>query len=99
MKFLESAGARVIPFDYDIEPKQLEKLMHQVNGIYIPGEHLSLMANSQYSKTVSSIISKAQLLNEQEGNHFPVVGFEYAAITMLQDAVKDKGFGHVLPEE
>jgi hypothetical protein len=93
VKFLESAGARVLPVPFDLSPTELKKLMTKLNGLYIPGDHESLLADSQYSRTIAAIVQYAQKINEEEGNHFPVVGFEYGALTMLQDAAKDRDFG------
>lgn len=98
VKYLESAGARVVPIDLDMHPKELMNLMKRLNGVYIPGDH-DVRGHPQYSRTVSEIIQHAQVFNEMENNHFPVVSFGYGALTMLQDTVKDRHFGHKLHEE
>ena len=36
--FLQAAGARVVPIDYQMQPKQLSKLLSQISGVYIPGD-------------------------------------------------------------
>ncbi len=38
VKFLESAGARVVPINYRMRTSELKKLLHEVNGVYIPGD-------------------------------------------------------------
>ena len=96
---MESAGARVLAVPFDIEPKELKKLMSKLNGIYIPGDHSSLVSNGQYSRLVAAVVQNAQSLNEEEGNHFPVAAFEYGALTLLQDALKSKGFGAQLDHQ
>ncbi len=39
IKFLESAGARVVPVGYDMTKEQLYELLSDLNGLYIPGEN------------------------------------------------------------
>lgn len=38
VKFLESAGAKVIPINYRLRKTALIKILEQVNGVYIPGD-------------------------------------------------------------
>jgi len=82
VKYLESAGARVVPIDLDMHPKELMNLMKKLNGVYIPGDH-DTMGHPEFTRTVSEIIQHAQVFNEMENNHFPVAAFGYGAVTML----------------
>jgi hypothetical protein len=43
---LETAGARVIPIDFTMEKHHLEKMLSQINGIYIPGDSPDLVTGS-----------------------------------------------------
>jgi len=38
IKFLEAAGARVIPINYRLRKTALVKILDQINGVYIPGD-------------------------------------------------------------
>tara|TARA_B100000780_G_C20956659_1_gene381726 strand:- start:470 stop:601 length:132 start_codon:yes stop_codon:yes gene_type:complete len=38
VKFLESAGARVVPIDYTDNLDVMKKQLRNLNGIYIPGD-------------------------------------------------------------
>jgi len=38
VKFLESAGARVVPIDYTLTVEELRKKLREINGLYIPGD-------------------------------------------------------------
>ena len=54
VKFLESAGARVIPIDFTLPKHELFKKLEQINGLYIAGETLDLIEDIQYQETVVS---------------------------------------------
>ena len=41
---MEAAGARVIPIDFTMEKHHLEKILSQINGIYIPGDSPDLVS-------------------------------------------------------
>lgn len=58
VKYLEGAGARVVPIDLDLHPKELMNLMKKLNGVYIPGDHSSVQ-DPDYFRTVSEIIQHA----------------------------------------
>jgi hypothetical protein len=66
VKFLESAGARVVPIDFTLDPEQLKTLLSQINGVYIPGDQKTLVGNGDYAftKTVQQILLWAQTHNE-----------------------------------
>jgi|LauGreDrversion4_2_1035121.scaffolds.fasta_scaffold211634_2 hypothetical protein len=38
VKFLEAGGARIVPVSYKLDQNQLNQVLSQVNGIYIPGD-------------------------------------------------------------
>lgn len=61
VKFLEAAGARVIPIDMEMKDEKLEELLKQINGVYIPGDQKVYAIDSQhhYTKMVQSILQKA----------------------------------------
>jgi len=38
VKFLESAGARVVPIDYTKSEDHIRNQLESINGLYIPGD-------------------------------------------------------------
>lgn len=59
VKFLEAAGARVVPINYRLRKYSLLKMLKQVNGIYIPGDTVNNLYNEKYMDTVKNIIQWA----------------------------------------
>ena len=43
VKFLEAAGARVMPVPIDMSLNELKSLMGKLNGLYIPGDSSELL--------------------------------------------------------
>ena len=67
VKFLESAGARVVPIDYTDSEEAIISELEQINGLYIPGDSKDLITymgfdekNYQYTKTIQRILLWAQ---------------------------------------
>ena len=54
VKFLESAGARVVPIDWNLPIKKLQEILAQINGVYIPGDQKLFVedAKSPYTRMV-----------------------------------------------
>lgn len=87
VKFLEAAGARVIPLKYDMSRQNLTKLLFSINGLLIPGGGTDLiketheknnnskkkMEKSEFFETGEFLISLAREMNEK-GDYFPVWG-------------------------
>ncbi|KAM6215929.1 gamma-glutamyl hydrolase [Rhynchocyon petersi] len=72
VKYLESAGARVVPVRLDLTDQEYEKLFKSINGILFPGGSVNLRT-SGYAK-VSRIFYKAALQSFDNGDYFPVWG-------------------------
>lgn len=51
VKFLESAGARVVPIDYTEDMVVMKKQLESINGLYIPGDSPSLIQKSNLEYT------------------------------------------------
>jgi len=66
VKFLESAGARVVPVDYTLNEEKMNEQLSKINGLYIPGDSKSLVTreNFQYTKQVQRILKWSQIHNE-----------------------------------
>jgi len=43
VKFLEAAGARVVPVDFTLDKNELPEVLSQLNGLYIPGDSARLV--------------------------------------------------------
>ncbi|XP_006860125.1 PREDICTED: gamma-glutamyl hydrolase [Chrysochloris asiatica] len=72
VKYLESAGARVVPVRLDLTTQEYEKLFKSINGILFPGGSVSLK-NSDYAK-VARIFYNSALKSFDDGDYFPVWG-------------------------
>ena len=92
IKYLESAGARVIPIDFNMKEDEMNRLLGQINGLYIPGDSESLVTDGNwgFTKAVRRILRWAQKHNEKESHHFPVLGVGYGALAMLRSQMKDE---------
>ena len=67
VKWVESAGGRVLPIPYDASPKDLGTIFASVNGLLFPG------GSSLISKGAKYLFSRARQANEG-GDFFPVWG-------------------------
>lgn len=72
VKYLESAGARVVPIRLDLTSKEYEKLFHSINGILFPGGGADLK-KSGYAK-VAKIFYDFSIQSFNAGDYFPVWG-------------------------
>ncbi|CAM4532743.1 unnamed protein product [Leuciscus chuanchicus] len=72
VKFLESAGARVIPVMINKTEDEYKRLFKSINGVLFPGGGVSLKS-SKYSKT-ATIFYRLALEANSKGDYFPVWG-------------------------
>uniref|UniRef100_UPI00398F640F gamma-glutamyl hydrolase-like n=1 Tax=Pristiophorus japonicus TaxID=55135 RepID=UPI00398F640F len=77
VKFLESAGARVVPISIKLTDAEYQKLFHSINGLFFLGT--VVLQTSRYTEILAIFYNLALKVND-EGNHFPVlatcIGFE-----------------------
>ena len=94
VKFLESAGARVVPVDYTDNLDVMKKQLRNLNGVYIPGDSSSLIerANIEYTHKVRDILLWAQNHNEEDDLHFPVMGVGYGFLSMIRSQTKNTNY-------
>ena len=89
VRFMQSAGARVVPIKYDESDEETLEKMGKISGVLMPGGGGDYLAKGQF------ISDQARKMND-EGSYFPVwgtcLGFENLAIFTASD--KD----HVLGE-
>ncbi|XP_053353613.1 gamma-glutamyl hydrolase [Clarias gariepinus] len=72
VKYLESAGARVVPVMINRTEEEYTKLFRSINGILFPGGGASILS-SGYAKT-AGIFYKLALEAKSKGDYFPVWG-------------------------
>lgn len=75
VKFLEGAGARVVPVPYDLPKQELQNLFHSLNGILFPGGGTGLN-HTLYENVMKLFVD----MSMQPGVFFPIwatcLGFE-----------------------
>lgn len=82
VKYLESAGARVVPVNYYASNAELDVLFKNVNGFFFPGGSASFPASAQYifDKTVEA---------NKNGDFMPLwgtcMGFEWLLISATRN--------------
>ncbi|XP_036194245.1 gamma-glutamyl hydrolase [Myotis myotis] len=72
VKYLESAGARVVPVRPDLTDEEYVKLFHSINGVLFPGGGADLK-KSGYARTAEIFYSLATQ-SFDDGDYFPVWG-------------------------
>ena len=82
VKYLEAAGALVIPICYRLDKNELKEALSRVHGLYISGETPELLNDEQYMKSLKLAMHFAETFNGEPGNHFPVLftGYGYTAV-------------------
>ncbi|XP_029421500.1 gamma-glutamyl hydrolase isoform X2 [Nannospalax galili] len=82
VKYLESAGARVVPIRVDLTRTEYAELFKSINGILFPGGSASI-THSEYSH-VSKIFYNKAIKSFDDGDYFPVwgtcLGFEELSV-------------------
>lgn len=82
VKYLESAGARVVPINYYATNSELDKIFQSINGLFFPGGSVSFPSSAQY------IFDLAVAANDA-GDFFPVwgtcMGFQWLLISVAHD--------------
>ena len=93
VKFLESAGASVLPIPYDLEFEEMEKIFRKINGLLLPGGGSSLWIieneNNKLGFANVTLASKflVQLAIEanNRGDFFPIWGTCLGLEMMIMD--------------
>ena len=98
VKYLESAGARVVPISYRLDKNGLYNILSQVNGVYIPGDHPDILNNERYLASVKEVLLFAQQHNI-DGHHFPLVGVSYGYLAVMMQAIKIDETVRNVPQE
>ena len=92
VKFIESAGARVVPIPYDLPHDQLKKLFDSLNGLVFPGGSALLWDDDITHAKMSNMTLAGQYLialaieANENGDYFPIwgtcLGFELMMIAI-----------------
>nr|XP_006113705.1 gamma-glutamyl hydrolase [Pelodiscus sinensis] len=83
VKFLESAGARVVPIRLNRTEEEYDQIFQSINGVLFPGGGVDLKT-SEYSRVAKMFYNKALQANDK-GDYFPVWGtcLGYEELTYL----------------
>lgn len=71
VKFLEMAGAQVVPIFYKSSQADLKKQLSQLNGVLFPGGGMDLDIKNTFTKNADFILNYAKQQNDQ-GKVFPI---------------------------
>lgn len=72
VKYLESAGARVVPIRINRTEEEYSKLFNSINGLLLPGGDINI-EYSQFTRT-AKIFYKLAVKANDEGDYFPLWG-------------------------
>ena len=76
-KWIEESGAKAIPIPYNLSFEKIKKLMHEVNGILLPGGDISVFwksSHSRYVQTLKYVFEQFIHMNSIEQIYFPLWG-------------------------
>ncbi|EGC28836.1 hypothetical protein DICPUDRAFT_51633, partial [Dictyostelium purpureum] len=73
VKYVESAGARVVPILYDQDEDTLRKLLNSINGILLPGGGVYFDEQPIYNKSLY-LIWNYVIESNKRGDYFPLWG-------------------------
>ena len=91
VQFLEQAGVRVIPIDYTLEKEELDQLLSQVNGVYMPGDSHLAVTDERYKSTFVDVIMHSEEAATDNGIHFPVFMMGNSLQTYVRSRSKTRG--------
>lgn len=72
VKYLEMAGARVVPIEGNLENGELSKIFNSVNGLLFTGGEVNLESSSYY-RTTKKLFQLAKTANSVN-DYFPILG-------------------------
>lgn len=73
IKWVEAAGARVIPIMYDMTEQELQDRFATINGLLLPGGGADLRPGHMFYDTAARLVELAVAANDK-GDYFPVHG-------------------------
>jgi hypothetical protein len=87
VKFLESAGARVVPVSFLLPEDELRALLDKLNGLYIPGDNQAVVGNADFAQAVHVAYKFAHDENSRYES-FPVVFTQWSFVTYMREISK-----------
>ena len=88
VKFLESAGARVVPVHFDASDSELDATFRSVNGLLFPGGGADLSIGTRL-RTAAARLYNAALSSNDAGDVFPIwgtcMGFQLLSLLTARD--------------
>ncbi|TNV85189.1 hypothetical protein FGO68_gene9085 [Halteria grandinella] len=97
VKYLEQGGARIVPVSYKLDANQLNSLLSQLNGVYIPGDSADVLTNERYLSSIKSILLWAQSHNTD--SHFPLIAVGYGYLGLMMQGIKSEYTIQAVPAE
>jgi len=95
VKYIEGAGAQVVPVRYDAPTANLSAIFAGLNGLLFPGGGASLALNSSYFQASQFMWNLAMNAN-RKGDHFPIwgtcLGFQLISVLVGNESVLTSGF-------
>lgn len=71
VQFLEQSGVRVVPISFLDSDEEIEAILDQVNGIYVPGDSNKALTNTRYQGAFSTILEYVESHNKDK-DYFPM---------------------------
>jgi len=95
VKFLESAGARVVPIHYDSSDSELRAIFGSINGVLFPGGGADL-SNTTRMRHSGQVLYNLAIAANDAGGSFPLwgtcMGFQLLSLlTSQQDSILCEG--------
>lgn len=96
VKWIESAGARVIPVKINQTDAYYERLFRSINGFLIPGGGQNLLT-SGYANAARFFYRRSIRAYDKEGDYFPIwgtcLGFEELLVLSMEERDLDRCYG------
>jgi len=88
VKWVESAGGRVVPIMYDASQSELQTLFSQINGVLFPGGGNDISVGSPIYNTAKYLVNLAMDASSK-GDYFPIeghcMGFQLLSTVIAQN--------------
>jgi len=86
--------ARAVPIDYNIPPRELKKLLPNLNGVIVPDGGLNIINSEtgrlhQFYRTTRRIVKYSMDLKDKKNETFPIFGINQGLYFLAMIAVDD----------
>ena len=83
VKYLESAGARVVPVSFLLPKEEMISLLGNLNGVYAPGDNKAILENKDYSAAMKTLMNFAKEENEAYES-IPLVFSQWSFLSLMK---------------